>query len=133
MPKDNVEANIDFGRVNDEFSLAAVLWAADRTLLAWIRTSLSMISFGVIIHQFANYLQHEGLLTLNSQFFGIGLWIFGIISLIFASHEYFSLRRRLLSNRPLDVKRPPLTFFVAIGLGVIGVAGLIVLFATLSS
>lgn len=79
MPNNSAQAKIGSGRENDEFSLATVLWAADRTLLAWIRTSLSMIGFGVIIHQFANYLQHEGLLAFNSRFFGIGLWIFGII------------------------------------------------------
>lgn len=133
MPNNSAQAKIGSGRENDEFSLATVLWAADRTLLAWIRTSLSMIGFGVIIHQFANYLQHEGLLAFNSRFFGIGLWIFGIIILIFASQVYFSLRQRLLRNESLDVMRPPLTFFVAIGLCVIGVAGLILLLVQLSS
>ncbi len=133
MPNNSAQAKIGSGRENGEFSLAAVLWAADRTLLAWIRTSLSMIGFGVIIHQFANYLQHEGLLAFNSRFFGIGLWIFGIIILIFASQVYFSLRQRLLRNESLDVMRPPLTFFVAIGLCVIAVAGLILLLVQLSS
>jgi len=120
MPNNSAQAKIGSGREYDEFALAAVLWAADRTLLSWIRTSLSMIGFGVIIHQFANYLQHEGLMAFNSQFFGIGLWIFGIIILIFASQVYFSLRQRLLRNKPLDVMRPPLTLFVAIGLCLIG-------------
>jgi len=108
-------------RMIDEFSLAAVLWAADRTLLSWIRTSLTMISFGVIIHQFANYLQHDGLVAIKSQFFGIGLWIFGIIILLFASRAYFSLLQQLMNNEYLDVMRPPLTLFVAIGLCLIGV------------
>ena len=125
MPDNTPQARIGSHRMIDEFSLAVVIWAADRTLLAWIRTSLSMIGFGVIIHQFANYLQHEGLLTFNSRFFGIGLWIFGIIILIFASRVYFSLRQRLLRNESLDLMRPPLTFFVAIGFCVIGAAGLI--------
>ena len=129
---DNVaQAKTDSDQVKDEFARAAVLWAADRTLLAWIRTSLSMIGFGVIIHQFANYLQHEGLLAINSRFFGMGLTIFGIIILVFASQVYFSLRQRLLRNKPLDIMRPPLTFFVSIGLCVIGVIGLVLFFLTL--
>ncbi len=133
MTKSEAQATTDSDREKDEFSIATVLWAADRTLLAWIRTSLSMIGFGVIIHQFANYLQREGLLTINSQFFGIGLWIFGIISLMFASRVYFSLQQRLLRNEPLDLTRPPLTLFAAIGLCVIGVAGFIFFFVQLSS
>ena len=133
MPDNTTQAKIGSDRMIDEFSLAAVIWAADRTLLAWIRTSLSMIGFGVIIHQFANYLQHEGMLTINSRFFGIGLWIFGIIILIFASRVYFSLRQRLLRNEPLDLMRPPLTLFVAIGLCVMGVAGLILFLVQQSS
>jgi putative membrane protein len=133
MPDNTPQANIGSDRMTDEFSLAVVIWAADRTLLAWIRTSLSMIGFGVIIHQFANYLQHEGLLTFNSRFFGVGLWTFGIVILIFASRVYFSLRQRLLRNESLDLTRPPLTLFAAIGLCVIGVAGFIFFFVQLSS
>jgi len=133
MSDNTAQAKPDSGQVKDEFARASVLWAADRTLLAWIRTSLSMIGFGVIIHQFANYLKHEGLLAINSRFFGMGLTIFGIIILIFASQVYFSLRQRLLRNKSLDVMRPPLTFFVAIGLCVIGAAGIILIFLTLPS
>ena len=131
MSENTAQAKPASEQVKDEFACATILWAADRTLLAWIRTSLSMIGFGVIIHQFANYLQQEGLLAINSRFFGMGLMIFGIIILIFASQVYCSLRKRLLRNMPLDIMRPPLTFFVSIGLCVIGVAGLLLLFLTL--
>jgi uncharacterized membrane protein YidH (DUF202 family) len=133
MPNITAQDKTGSDQVKDEFARAAVLWAADRTLLAWIRTSLSMIGFGVVIHQFANYLQHEGMLAINSRFFGLGLTIFGIIILIFASQVYFSLRQRLLKNMPLDIMRLPLTFFVAIGLCVFGAAGIILLFLTLPS
>jgi uncharacterized membrane protein YidH (DUF202 family) len=133
MPNITAQDKTGSDQVKDEFARAAVLWAADRTLLAWIRTSLSMIGFGVIIHQFANYLQHEGLLAINSRFFGLGLAIFGIIILIFASQVYFSVRQRLLRNKSLDIMRPPLTFFVSIGLCVMGAAGIILMFLTLPS
>ena len=133
MPDKALQAKTSSDQLKNEFARAAVLWAADRTLLAWIRTSLSMIGFGVVIHQFGNYLQHEGMLAINSRFFGLGLTIFGIIILIFASQVYFSLRQRLLKNMPLDIMRLPLTFFVAIGLCVFGAAGIILLFLTLPS
>lgn len=123
----NTEAQATTGtdRDKDEFSTAQVLWAADRTLLAWIRTSLNMIGFGFIIHQASIFLQREGLLTINSRFFGLGLWIFGIIVLIFASWEHFSLRRRMAQNKSLKVLRRPLALIVAIGICVAGSAGLI--------
>ena len=39
----------DMGRLRTEM-------AADRTLMAWVRTGLSMISFGFTIHKFFQYL-----------------------------------------------------------------------------
>ena len=35
------------------------LMAADRTLMAWVRTALSMISFGFTIYKVIEGLQHE--------------------------------------------------------------------------
>ena len=123
MSNDSCKTKTVNDPVNDEFALAALLWAADRTLLAWIRTSMAMIGFGVVIHQFAKYLQHEGLLPSNGQVFGIGLWVLGIIALVISSQSYFSFRGRLLRNETLDVMRQPLALYFAIGLGVLGVAG----------
>ena len=108
-----------------ENSIAVVLWAADRTLLAWVRTSLSMIGFGFIIHQAAIFLHQEGVLDFSSRIFGLGLWIIGVIILIFASLESFYLRRQLLRNEALDVLRMPLALIVAMVICVIGVMGLI--------
>ena len=109
----------------DKFAIASVLWAADRTLLAWIRTSLNMIGFGFVIHQAAQLLHQEGLLAFNSQIFGLGLWVFGVIILIIASWEYRSLRQQLLRNKPLDATRLPFALMVATVMCVIGAMGLI--------
>lgn len=125
MTKNINQAGVTTDRHKDEFAIAAVLWAADRTLLAWVRTSLSLIGFGFLIHQASRYLKQEGLIASDSSFFGLALWVLGIIALIFSSLEYFSFRRRMLQNEPLNLSRRPLALIVAIYLCVAGSAGLI--------
>jgi putative membrane protein len=44
--------------------------AADRTLMAWIRTSVSMISFGFTIYKFFQYLRESDVLTRELPHFG---------------------------------------------------------------
>lgn len=63
--------------------------AADRTLMAWIRTALSLIGFGFSIGKLAEYLQKANpnriLDPINSaQVFGEGFIILGLASLIIA-------------------------------------------------
>ncbi len=125
MTKIKAQATTDSDQDKVELSIATVLWAADRTLLAWIRTSLTMIGFGFIIHQAAKVLHQEGLLAINSQFFGLGLWIFGIIILIYSSWEYFLLRQQVVQNESVNVHRLPLVLMVAMGMCVVGLLGLI--------
>ena len=125
MAKNEEQATPGTGRDKEVLSITPVILAADRTLLAWIRTSLSMIGFGFLIHQAAIFLKQEGVLSGDTRFFGLGLWVFGIIILIFASWEHFSLRRRLVKNESLDVLRRPLSLIVAIGMCVAGSVGLI--------
>jgi putative membrane protein len=77
--------------------------AADRTLMAWIRTSVSMISFGFTIYKFFQYLQESNVLTPGMHIYGprnLGevLVILGTILMGFAIIEYV-LYQRLLSRQ----------------------------------
>jgi putative membrane protein len=73
--------------------------AADRTLMAWMRTSLSMISFGFTIFKFFQYLKESGT---SSGFalhrprnFGSALATLGTVCLGCAIVEYLVFIKRL--------------------------------------
>lgn len=73
--------------------------SADRTLMSWIRTSLSMISFGFTIFKFFQYLKQSAtsyhLPAQRARNFGTALVSLGTILLIFAIVEYILFIRRL--------------------------------------
>ncbi|MBE9079910.1 DUF202 domain-containing protein [Romeria aff. gracilis LEGE 07310] len=69
--------------------------ANERTFLAWLRTSISLIGFGFAIARFGIFLQQLEAVTAsseppasNSQLLGIGLVIFGIVVIILAAWRY---------------------------------------------
>jgi putative membrane protein len=104
--------------------------AADRTLMAWIRTSLSMISFGFGIGKAFNLLdaafpaKHLDPLR-ASLVVAISLVTLGMLSLIGAIIQY-EQRLKTLERAAFTYKAPwPLTVGVAILLLVIGLFSLI--------
>jgi putative membrane protein len=103
--------------------------AADRTLMAWIRTSVSMISFGFSIYKFFQYLLESNLTAGQLQHqaprnFGVALVSLGMILLALAILEYFLFLRNL--SRETGQKYPISTALIAaILLSVIGVLVLI--------
>lgn len=86
----NGDPNIAFDR--DRF-------AADRTILAWIRTSLSLIGFGFSIFKFFQLFKELQLtaapLPTGTKNFGIALVALGVIFLVIATVEYIAFIKRL--------------------------------------
>ena len=76
-------------------------FAADRTIMAWIRTSISLIGFGFSIYKFFEYLKELGLLEgtrvspEGPKKFGAALVILGVFFLFLATIEYVMFIRRL--------------------------------------
>ncbi|MTJ53022.1 DUF202 domain-containing protein [Anabaena sp. UHCC 0253] len=72
--------------------------ANERTFLAWLRTSIALISFGFAISRFGIFLrqinaaftQQEPIVNplINSENLGIFLVIFGIITIVLAAWRY---------------------------------------------
>jgi putative membrane protein len=104
--------------------------AADRTLLAWIRTSLALIGFGFGIGKAYDYLQSAGIrdpadpirstLIFGGCFIGLGM-----LALIAAVIQHTRILQRLEdADYAYDAMRP-ITVTVAIVLLMIGVFGLV--------
>jgi putative membrane protein len=95
--------------------------AADRTLMAWIRTSMAMITFGFTIGRLGDALSSRevNLFGRTTDVAGVAyfLVIVGTLALIVAAIQY-RVDMRLVS--PRAQRHPSVPFIVAILLSVLG-------------
>jgi putative membrane protein len=104
--------------------------AAERTLMAWIRTALSLIGFGFGIGKLSAYLDEAGLHTSRdpahmSLVFGLSFIVVGIFGLLAAIVQHARIMNRL--SRPdfaYNAMRP-IAMTVASMLILIGIFGLV--------
>jgi putative membrane protein len=105
-------------------------WLAhERTLMAWVRTATSMISFGFTIYKFFQFEEaakagRHGLLTPRD--FAMAMISIGLITLLLATFAHRRDTRQL--NERLGDRRRSLAQVVAV---LVSVFGILVLFATL--
>lgn len=77
--------------------------AAERTLLAWIRTGIAMMGFGFVVARFGLFLQeiHAGQNSMASEHYGLSLWfgtaliVVGVVVNIVAGWHHLRLVRML--------------------------------------
>lgn len=102
-----------------------VLFAAERTLLAWNRTSISLMAFGFVIERFGVLLQiggreEVGLLQRQFSFFlGVS---FILIASFMAIYSVWQHRRVLRTLRSEEI---PVGYNVSVGMAVNGIVGLL--------
>ena len=104
--------------------------AADRTLLAWIRTSLAMISLGFGIERLGQAaLSFDGRISgfspLKTQVFGASLIVLGIAATLAGMWEH---RRMLTAISREDYRyadRPPIARYMGWALVLVGGAALV--------
>ena len=97
--------------------------AYDRTMMAWIRTASSLITFGFAVYKFIDIDQHRQ----HTQFdgprvFGITMVSFGLISLLLATIEHRRDMRELV--REGGDRRHSLARTLALLIGVLGLLAL---------
>ena len=103
--------------------------AADRTLLAWIRTSLAMISLGFGIERLGQAAlsfdgKFSGFSPLKTQVFGASLIVLGMAATLAGMWEH---RHMLIAISREDYRysdRPPIARFMGWALVLVGAAAL---------
>jgi putative membrane protein len=110
-------------------ALSRTMLAHDRTLMAWIRTSTSMISFGFTIYKFFQYLQGDRIAPETERLVGprglaLVMLVIGVSGLLLATVDYRQQMTALQeSYRAYGPFRASITLAVAsmvAGLGVLG-------------
>jgi putative membrane protein len=86
------------------------IMAADRTLMAWIRTSLSMLSFGFTIYKFLDTAAESGALRRSSSPQHVGLFLtgMGVAALVLGTLSYWTMLKDLQRAEEFRLGRPVL-------------------------
>jgi uncharacterized membrane protein YidH (DUF202 family) len=107
--------------------------AADRTLMAWVRTSLTLIGFGFGFGKFHGYLQTAGLREKidpihSTLIFGVSFIALAILGLFAAVLQHWRVLRRLEDDQFAYAHSWPIERITAVLLFVIGLFSLMGLF-----
>ena len=106
--------------------------AADRTLLAWIRTSLALISFGFGIERLGQAaIELDGKLAgfsaIRTRIGGAVLVALGIAATLAGMWEHRRMLQAIASDDYRYADRPPIARYMAIALVAVGLAALVVI------
>ena len=105
-----------------------VRFAAERTLLAWVRTGLAMMGFGFVVARFGLFLRevatpgaapHPGGWSL---WVGVGLVLLGVAVNVLAAVEYRAVLRRIERG---EAYRPPNWSLGLVAAAVLAALGLV--------
>ncbi len=104
--------------------------AAERTLLAWIRTGLALMGFGFVVARFALFLQQIQLLGAVrsassaglSLWFGTALIVAGVAVNLFAGWHHLRLIRAMERGQEMGAHSTSLALATAFFLAAVGVA-----------
>jgi putative membrane protein len=104
--------------------------ALERTMLAWVRTALSMVSlgFGIVAFFRSLRLAHPGeetrRLHLSAIGFGLSLIVLGLIAMALAGTAHQRDLQRLGRGELPRLRRWPLSLTLTLLLGLLGLVGL---------
>ena len=107
-----------------------VRFAAERTLLAWMRTGLALMGFGFVVARFGLFLREiaaVGQIAAHQHSTGWSLWIgtaligLGVAVSLVASFEYYRFVRLSKQGRTYTPRTALLAVVVSVILAVLGV------------
>jgi len=105
--------------------------AAERTLLAWIRTGLALMGFGFVVARFGLFLQEIRIVEPglqgranggNSVWFGTALIVTGVLVDVFSCWHHVNLVRQLDRGESEFTKPSKASIGLAVFLALVGVA-----------
>jgi inner membrane protein YidH len=131
LPQADVLAGSAPQKSNDatRLALSRTILAHDRTLMAWVRTSTSMISFGFTIYKFFQFLQGDQTSAdvhrlLGPRGVALVMILIGVSGLLLATIDYRRqiavLRRDYQAYGPIRVSTALALATMVAGLGVLG-------------
>lgn len=96
--------------------------AADRTLMAWVRTALSMLSFGFTIYKFLETAAQQGALARpeSPQRVGLFLAAMGTGAMVLGVISYWTTLKDLQRTEDFRLYRP--TLIISLVMTIAGVA-----------
>ena len=105
-------------RLPSDLGVMRTVMAADRTLMAWIRTALSMLSFGFTIYKFLDTVAQQGALPRphSPQAVGLFLAALGTGSMVLGTISYWATVKDLQKVEKFRLGRPVLLVGVIISL-----------------
>jgi len=115
--------------------------AAERTLLAWIRTGLALMGFGFVVARFGLFLQQIQAFQHSSatQSYGLSLWFgtaliaAGVAVNVFAGWHHVRLVRQLDQGDTTQSHPPTVAMTIAFFLALVGLVMVIYLISVRSS
>jgi len=110
-------------KLSDRLAVERTVMGADRTLLAWVRTSLSLISFGFTIFKVLESLQRSEAARLvreqTPKNIGIFMILVGVLPLALSMYQYRQTVKRLGGKRNIYVNPGMVTAAAILLLGLI--------------